>query len=281
MTKDSTKRSHKGSAQKLHFDVSRIPKNEKLHKAELHLFTESLHKSKSFQKHKFIRIYKNNQTQNSNKIIHLKKLPKRKIGYLNFDVTDVVKQWLNNSIDTSLYVDENNVDNTHLHLRKRRSFSDEEWLYKRPALIIYSLDNKEKPTKIKQREKREASQVFKKDQKKLSRSHLKAQKEKCRLRNFELNFKDISWDEWILAPAGYDINYCLGDCPQPLGNHYNTTNHAVIQNTILTTIKKDLVPPLCCVPTTLEDQTFLYLDDEGQLQLKNPVDMIALGCGCH
>ena len=77
-----------------------------------------------------------------------------------------MKQWLNSSIDTSLYVDENDVDNTHLHLRKRRSFSDEEWLYKRPALIIYSLDNKEKPAKIKQREKRDASQVFKKDKKK-------------------------------------------------------------------------------------------------------------------
>ena len=42
--------------------------------------------------------------------------------------------------------------------------------------------------------------------------------------------QDIGWSDWILSPAGYDMNYCAGNClAYPMPDHFNTTNHAIFQ----------------------------------------------------
>ncbi|KAI4785121.1 hypothetical protein KUCAC02_037957, partial [Chaenocephalus aceratus] len=35
----------------------------------------------------------------------------------------------------------------------------------------------------------------------------------CCKRQFHVNFKDIGWNDWIIAPQVYTANYCEGDCP--------------------------------------------------------------------
>jgi len=268
---------------KLNFDVAKVKKDELLHKAELHLFTENVDTKPSLDEHKNIIIYQANTTGTNKTMNHTKVLPYDKHGYVKIDVTSTVKSWLNNSIaETSLVVDDTNngIKSRHLHIRRRRDVTLKEWEMKRPVLMLYSLNDKDKPSKIRKRRQAKTKIKFSKDFYRLNKTHRKEQKEKCRLRDFYLDFKDVAWDEWILAPTGYNINYCRGECPKPLGPHYNTTNHAVIQTSV-SNLNKGLVPPLCCIPTTLKDQTFLYLDDHGALIVKNPLDMIAVGCGCH
>ena len=53
----------------------------------------------------------------------------------------------------------------------------------------------------------------------------------CQLINYNIDFEDIGWDDWILSPPTIDLNLCLGSCEGfPLPDHMNTTNHAIFQN---------------------------------------------------
>ena len=44
-----------------------------------------------------------------------------------------------------------------------------------------------------------------------------------------VDFSDVGWNDWIVAPPGYHAFYCHGECPFPLADHLNSTNHAIVQ----------------------------------------------------
>ena len=260
----------------LHFNIDGIPRKEKIHRAELRLFAES-HKSKLSRKKNVVKIYGHNTTQ----LLHVHKVHQNKLGYVSIDVTSTVNRWINNSInDTTLTVKhdrhDEDVRQSRIIIRQRREVSEVEWYQKRPLLIVYTISSGEKR---KLRKRRNGDGAYEEHRRHLEGIHKKARREVCRMRPFFLDFSVVGWDQWILAPSGYAINYCSGDCPKPLVPHYNTTNHAVIQNYVLS-LNKNIVPKLCCIPTTLRSQTILYLDKR-KLVLKNQAQMIALYCGCR
>jgi hypothetical protein len=41
-------------------------------------------------------------------------------------------------------------------------------------------------------------------------------KKKCARREFVVNFRDIGWDDWIIAPKKFEAHYCAGNCEFPL-----------------------------------------------------------------
>lgn len=104
-------------------------------------------------------------------------------------------------------------------------------------------------------------------------------REICRRHPLYVDFKDVGWDDWIVAPPGYDAFYCHGDCPFPLADHLNTTNHAIVQ-TLVHSVNPNAVPKACCVPTQLSSISMLYLDED-KVVLKNYQDMAVVGCGCR
>ncbi|KFV18481.1 Bone morphogenetic protein 4, partial [Tauraco erythrolophus] len=67
------------------------------------------------------------------------------------------------------------------------------------------------------------------------------------------------WNGWIVAPPGYQAFYCHGDCPFPLADHLNSTNHAIVQ-TLVNSVNSS-IPKACCVPTELSAISMLYLDE--------------------
>lgn len=289
----------------LRFNLSAISRSERLQKAELHLFTEKYGSVFPLKGSRNVRIYSDNSSSKE-KIVGIKKIPQNLIGYVKVDITNALNDWMNDSSSNNTFqvVAKQHLSkgNTHLHVRKPRSISEESWSQKKPMLYIYSSEKNLDTTKKSHLVKRDTTnqpktvqKVAKKsmDKNRIRRSndigiehmkskkkHAKAQKETCRLRLYDLDFVKLAWDEWIIAPAGYQLNYCTGDCPRPLARYYNTTNHAVIQNSVLKT-DPNRVPKLCCIPTDLRDQTFLYIDDSGKILMKQPSEMIATGCGCH
>nr|ABA42601.1 BMP2/4 [Podocoryna carnea] len=275
---DHDLRSMTASKQTLYFNVSHIQPKEKLHRAELMLFNERHeHRHK-----KSIKIYRN-KTSNP---FTTKKIRHNKVGYVSFDVTSHVNTWLNNSSDdTSLFVDVddgNNIRST-VHLRKRSCIqAHKNWHHKRPLLVIYTQRSSSGRIQAKQqlRQRRSAYHIKHKDYEFRNKTHQRVRLEVCRLRLFRMDFKTLGRDSWIVAPSHYNLNYCSGHCPRPLGPHFNTTNHAIIQNSIFG-LGKNRVPPLCCIPTTLKDQALLHLTGNERLVLINPVQMTALGCGCR
>lgn len=105
----------------------------------------------------------------------------------------------------------------------------------------------------------------------------------CCKQQFYVNFRDIGWSDWIIAPSGYHANYCEGDCPNhvtSLGgsalsfhsaviNHYRMRSYGPFQN-----IKS------CCVPTRLRAMSMLYYNEEQKIIKKDIQNMIVEECGC-
>ncbi|KAM9844979.1 inhibin subunit beta Ab [Aulostomus maculatus] len=105
----------------------------------------------------------------------------------------------------------------------------------------------------------------------------------CCKRQFYVNFKDIGWSDWIIAPSGYHANYCEGDCPNHMAslsgsslsfhstviNHYRIRGYTPFQN-----IKS------CCVPTRLRAMSMLYYNEEQKIIKKDIQNMVVEECGC-
>lgn len=102
----------------------------------------------------------------------------------------------------------------------------------------------------------------------------------CRRQPLYVDFKDVQWNDWIVAPLGYDAYYCDGSCPFPLSDNLNTTNHAIVQ-TLVNKVDARAAPTPCCVPTSLSSISMLYLDEHDKVILKNYADMVVEGCGCR
>ena len=83
-----------------------------------------------------------------------------------------------------------------------------------------------------------------------------------------------------MYPKGYYLNYCYGICPIPLLSHFNTTNHAIMQNS-LSSLDDLSVPPVCCIPTQLNPLTIIYSDPiTKRYVMKVYLDMQVTACGC-
>ncbi|XP_071488075.1 bone morphogenetic protein 2-like [Diadema antillarum] len=110
---------------------------------------------------------------------------------------------------------------------------------------------------------------------------------RCQLHKYRVSFEKVGWTSWILAPPGYDGNFCEGFCPFPLDSHFNATNHATVQAILHTkklrrpTGDRRRIPSPCCVPNSFNKISVLYMDNELNVILKEFDDMIATSCACH
>lgn len=102
----------------------------------------------------------------------------------------------------------------------------------------------------------------------------------CGRKPLYVDFSDVQWDDWIVAPPGYAAYYCDGNCPFPLNGNLNTTNHAIVQ-TLVHAVDSRAAPKACCVPTSLSSISMLYLDEHEKVILKVYDDMVVEGCGCR
>ncbi|XP_028826578.1 inhibin subunit beta Aa [Denticeps clupeoides] len=105
----------------------------------------------------------------------------------------------------------------------------------------------------------------------------------CCKRQFFVNFKDIGWNDWIIAPSGYHANYCEGDCPSNVASitgsslsfHSTVISHYRIRGySPFTNIKS------CCVPTRLRAMSMLYYNEEHKIVKKDIQNMVVEECGC-
>uniref|UniRef100_A0A803XKS8 Growth differentiation factor 2 n=1 Tax=Meleagris gallopavo TaxID=9103 RepID=A0A803XKS8_MELGA len=103
----------------------------------------------------------------------------------------------------------------------------------------------------------------------------------CRRTSLHVNFKEIGWDSWIIAPKDYEAFECKGGCFFPLTDNVTPTKHAIVQTLVhLQNPKK--ASKACCVPTKLDSISILYKDDAGVPTLiYNYEGMKVAECGCR
>lgn len=264
---------------RLWFDLSRIPSAEKLQAAELSLSRVALSDGDG---RKMIRILVYDIVRPGVKgrrppilrLIDSKAIDPRKNSSISLDVQPAVERWMNDPRKNhGLLV---RVLSKQEHVRLKRGIDErtDSWIVSRPMLFTYTDDGRYKmssATQIMDRRARRAA---------LRKNRRKDGRENCRRHPLYVDFADVGWNDWIVAPPGYDAFYCHGDCPFPLADHLNSTNHAIVQNLVYST-KPSMVPKACCVPTALSSISMLYLDEENKVVLKNYQDMAVLGCGCR
>uniref|UniRef100_A0A452GJM2 TGF-beta family profile domain-containing protein n=1 Tax=Gopherus agassizii TaxID=38772 RepID=A0A452GJM2_9SAUR len=103
---------------------------------------------------------------------------------------------------------------------------------------------------------------------------------RCSKKPLHVNFKELGWDDWIIAPLEYEAYHCEGVCDFPLRSHLEPTNHAIIQ-TLMNSMDPSSTPPSCCVPTKLTPISILYIDAGNNVVYKQYEDMVVESCGCR
>ncbi|XP_046812156.1 protein decapentaplegic [Lucilia cuprina] len=279
---------------RLYFDIKSIPAEEKLKAAELQLTRDAISHATLNPRlanrtryqvlvYDIIRLGVRGKREPSYLLLDNKTIRLNSTDTVSLDVQPAVDRWLaspnkNFGLIVEVRTSRSLKPAPHHHVRLRRSADEEHehWQRKQPLLFTYTDDGRHKSRSI-----RDVSTRSKRAGGHHRRTHRRKNNEEiCRRHSLYVDFADVGWSDWIVAPPGYDAFYCHGRCPFPIAEHLNSTNHAVVQ-TLVNSINPGKVPKACCVPTQLEGISMLYLNDHSTVVLKNYQDMTVVGCGCR
>ncbi|XP_074386654.1 inhibin beta C chain-like isoform X3 [Zonotrichia albicollis] len=103
----------------------------------------------------------------------------------------------------------------------------------------------------------------------------------CCRREFFVDFKEIGWEDWIIQPEGYHMNYCSGLCPLHMAGvpGLAASFHTAVLNRVKAASAAAAVDS-CCVPTRRRPLSLLYYDRDGNIVKTDIPDMIVDACGC-
>ncbi|XP_054253091.1 inhibin beta C chain-like [Indicator indicator] len=103
----------------------------------------------------------------------------------------------------------------------------------------------------------------------------------CCRRDYYLDFRDIGWNDWIIKPEGYQINYCVGQCPLHVAGSPGMASS--FHTAVFNLVKANNVQASghsCCVPTRRRPLSVLYFDRNSNIVKTDIPDMIVDACGC-
>ncbi|CAL1272140.1 unnamed protein product [Larinioides sclopetarius] len=140
---------------------------------------------------------------------------------------------------------------------------------------------KRSPNEDEDEEAEEQSNYIVEELGRIRKGKLKRKKNPCRRKPLHVNFADINYDQWIIAPPSYEAFECTGKCSFPMSAHLAPTKHAIIQ-TLMHSLEPKQVSRACCVPIKLDPISILYVDDDGTVTYKYDYeDMVVAECGCR
>lgn len=210
------------------------------------------------------------------RVIESKRIDSTKNSTVLLDLSEPVQRWMqdpktNHGVIVTVLDDSRSH---HVRLKRDVHEDDQSWLKAQPVLYTYTDDKRNSASDI----KGVAEDVRRR--KRAARKHGRRKEVSCSRHKMYVNFEEVGWSDWIVAPPGYNAYFCQGDCKFPLADHLNTTNHAIVQ-TLMNSMSPTTVPKACCVPTQLNSISMLYLDVNLRVVLKNYKDMEVVGCGCR
>lgn len=135
-----------------------------------------------------------------------------------------------------------------------------------------------------------------------------SQRRGCSRRSLRVDFADIGWSEWVIAPKAFDAYYCAGTCGFPMPKVSSSyagltltatfvfvsnlspfkspqvarpSNHATIQSIVRAVGIIPGVPEPCCVPEKMSPLAVLYQDEATNRVLKVYPNMSVQSCSCR
>ncbi|PWA25944.1 hypothetical protein CCH79_00001614 [Gambusia affinis] len=104
---------------------------------------------------------------------------------------------------------------------------------------------------------------------------------RCSRRNLRVDFADIGWNEWVIAPESFDAYYCAGACGFPMPQAARPSNHATIQSIVRAVGIIPGIPEPCCVPENMSPLAVLFQEESRNLVLKVYPNMSVQSCSCR
>ncbi len=257
----------------LFFDIASLPSHETLTAAELRLTfsnkTGHSNKTDPERQHR-VNIYQVLLPATAGHPAITRLIDTRRTaaqGLESFDIRPAVQHWSlhpNENFGLEVHLDANGKVSSNVHVHSDEKATTD----RKPHLVTFSHDG--------------AQHVYRRRRKRRSTGNRSVAKEGsyCQRLPLYVNFVEVGWNDWIVAPPGYKAFYCNGECPFPIADHLNTTNHAIVQ-TLMNSVNENLVPRACCVPTTLNPISMLFMNEHSKVVLKNYQDMVVDGCGCR
>ncbi|KAM9715502.1 growth/differentiation factor 2 isoform 1-T1 [Menidia menidia] len=288
---------------RLQFNLS-IPSHEKINTAELQLllFPDAESKVSSPSYNASVEVYEaNDHFASQAQLLDGREVAGPQTTWATFDVTAAIRRWIKSGQGTTAFdvvVDRNDCgapDGGASCLNMSMSVGDNA----SAALIVFSDDFGSRGREAK-KELREM--IFHEEETLLHsgadwnrrdrlpneipdarhpwRTKRKAEREHCRRTSLKVNFKDIGWDSWIVAPPEYDAFECRGLCYHPLTDESTPSKHALIQ-TLMNIRDPKKASMACCVPTKLDPITIMY-HENGRLTIRYLYEEMKVAeCGCR
>ncbi|XP_053171172.1 bone morphogenetic protein 7-like [Scomber japonicus] len=276
------------------FDLSRIPEGEAITAAEFRIykvFIQEHYENETFR----VSIYQVLQ-EPPNSEVELLLLDQREIwaaeeGWLVFDLTATSNLWVVNpeqNLGLHLVLEDSHGQSLSTQLVGLLTGSGPQ--DRQPFMVAFFKANEVRFRSIRSAHGHKGRQSNRSKPQRTVHDALKAveaatdnlgiSKEGCKKHELYVSFRDLGWQDWIIAPEGYAAYYCEGECAFPLNSYMNATNHAIVQ-TLVHFINPETVPKPCCAPTQLHGISVLYFDDSSNVILKKYRNMVVRACGCH
>uniref|UniRef100_A0A0A9VRZ3 Protein 60A n=1 Tax=Lygus hesperus TaxID=30085 RepID=A0A0A9VRZ3_LYGHE len=282
--------------QKLWFDVKTIPPSiDGIIRAELRVFQSSITSLPSDKPYS-IAVQQIKKGENGDEILELVKIINTTVGFEgwhSFNMTGPLSDWLSSGNNFGLYLRafESGMPDTLVNLsdlgvaggtpHPRLDGEDE------PFMVVFMHGEAKRAPRVRRQTRHRKKKTENSETPNMnpltepSAGHGWSQSPRsCQIQSLFVNFKDLEWQDWIIAPVGYSAYYCSGECNFPLNAHMNATNHAIVQ-TLVNLINPLKVPRPCCAPTKLTPISVLYFVDESNVILKKYKNMVVKSCGCH
>uniref|UniRef100_A0A3Q4H2S6 Bone morphogenetic protein 5 n=1 Tax=Neolamprologus brichardi TaxID=32507 RepID=A0A3Q4H2S6_NEOBR len=258
------------------FDLTQIPDGEAVTAAEFRIYKDRSHARYDNITLK-VTIYQVIKEDAETFLLDSKKVQASDGGWLVFDITATSNHWvMNPQQNLGLQLCVETVDGRSINIKSAGIIGRNGPQSKQPFLVAFF-----KASGVLLRSVRAAGGKKKNhNRNKLNNQQQSSKKQACKKHELYVSFRDLGWQDWIIAPEGYAAFYCDGECSFPLNAHMNATNHAIVQ-TLVHLMFPDNVPKPCCAPTKLNAISVLYFDDSSNVILKKYRNMVVRSCGCH
>ncbi|XP_042901657.1 protein 60A [Parasteatoda tepidariorum] len=271
------------------FDTSQVPNDEELFTAEFRFYRNYSKKSSPRKGKYLVSLYsvRDADKPNSNTLELVDEMTiNHQSGWLAFNVTKALVKWIAfPQKNLGLYLKIKTLDSSSRSLEPHEigiagSTGREEY---QPFMVAYFKSANRLRIRTKRGAKKRQDNYYDDNYHHpygyVTREKYSS-KRNCQRSTLYVSFKDLGWEDWIIAPDGYGAFYCEGECSFPLNANMNATNHAIVQ-TLVHLMDPSVVPKPQCSPTQLTAITVLYFDNNSNVILKKYRNMVVKSCGCH
>lgn len=101
----------------------------------------------------------------------------------------------------------------------------------------------------------------------------------CCKEKFYVDFRELGWDDWIIAPHGYYANYCRGDCSGPRTPDRFQSYHSHVMEEYRKMDRLSGLQP-CCAPLKFSSMSLIYFEENQKIVKRDLPKMVVEECGC-